>query len=62
MNNEAKERLKYLTRRLADTSFAKACDPVASDEEFQEAMDALVNHISEVRKKAMGLYFTKELV
>ena len=62
MNNEAKERLKYLTRRLADASFAKACDTAASDEEFQRAMDALMNHLQEVRKRAMALYLTKELV
>ena len=62
MNNEAKERLKYLTRKLADASFAKACDPSASDEEFRDAMSALENHIREVRKRAMGLFLAKELV
>ena len=51
MNNEAKERLRNVARRLAETAFMLACDETSIEEEYQESVDALVNHLAKVRKR-----------
>jgi hypothetical protein len=61
MNNEAKERLRNIARKLVDVSFAEACDDTSTDEEFQKTVDALVNHLMKVRKRAQTLHFDRQL-
>ena len=61
MNNEVRERLRNLTRRLADVSFAKACDDSSTGEEFQNALDALADHLKEVRKRSLQVSLEREL-
>ena len=62
MNNEVRERLRNLTRRLADVSFVRACDTNSSAEEFHQALDALEDHLKEVRKRYAELHVERELV
>lgn len=52
MEIEAKERLRNIARKLADNSFAKACDPMLNERDFQESVDAFVSHMMKVRKRA----------
>jgi len=59
MENEVKERLRSLTRKMADSSFAIASDPVATEEEFEEAMDVLSRHLREIRKRTQGMSVEK---
>ncbi len=56
---EAKERLSNIAKRLLETSYAHACDFTATDEEFQKSVDALVNHLAKVRRRARDLYAEK---
>jgi hypothetical protein len=56
MDIEAKERLRHIARRLVDASYVKACDPAASDEEFRKSVDALVNHLTNVRRRSLEAY------
>ena len=61
MNNEAKERLRTIARKLVDVSFVEACDDGATEEEFQKTVDALVNHLVKVRKRSQTLHLEKEM-
>ena len=61
MNNEAKERLRNIARKLVDVSFAEACDDASTDEEFQKTVDALVNHLMKVRRRSQTLHFDRQL-
>lgn len=56
MNNDAKERLRNVARRLTETAFWLACDDSSSEEEYQESLDALVNHLTKVRKRTHDLH------
>ena len=60
MNNEAKERLRSIARKLLDASFAGACDDASTEEEFQKSVDALVNHLVKVRKRSQSLHLEKQ--
>ncbi|HEX7573166.1 MAG TPA: hypothetical protein VF514_08720 [Bacteroidota bacterium] len=62
MNNEAKERLRSIARKLADASFAEACNDISTEEEFQKTVDALVNHLMKVRKRSRALHLEKQVV
>jgi len=62
MNNEVRERLRNLSRKLADAAFARACDDAASAGEFQEALDALDAHLKEVRRRYAQVHLERELV
>ncbi|HUI10987.1 MAG TPA: hypothetical protein VL221_11715 [Bacteroidota bacterium] len=62
MNNEVRERLRNLSRRLADAAFARACDGEVRAEEFQEALDALDAHLKEVRRRYAEMHLERELV
>ncbi|HTY57938.1 MAG TPA: hypothetical protein VMF59_03935 [Bacteroidota bacterium] len=59
MDIEAKERLRHIAKRLLESSYVKACDYTTSEEEFQEAVDALVNHLMKVRRRAQELNLEK---
>lgn len=61
VNNEAKERLRTIARKLLDVSFVEACDDASTEEEFQKAVDALVNHLMKVRKRSQALHLEKEM-
>jgi len=61
VNNEAKERLRYVARRLTETAFMLACDESSSEQEFQESIDALMDHLTKVRKRTHDLR-TEDLV
>ena len=61
MNNEAKERLRNIARKLVDVSFVEACDDTSTEEEFQKTVDALVNHLIKVRKRSQALHLEKEM-
>jgi hypothetical protein len=61
VNNEAKERLRTIARKLVDVSFVEACDDASTEEEFQKAVDALVNHLMKVRKRSQTLHREKEM-
>lgn len=61
MNNEAKERLRTIARKLVDASFLEACDDTSTEEEFQKTVDALVNHLMKVRKRSQALHLDKQL-
>jgi len=60
MNNEVRERLRNLSRKLADAAFARACDSAATAEDFQEALDALDVHLKEVRRRSAELHVERE--
>lgn len=62
MNNEAKERLRTIARKLVDASFAEACDDLSTQEEFQKTVDVLVNHLMKVRKRSQSLHLEKQIV
>ncbi len=62
MNNEAKERLRSIARKLLDASFAEACDDMSTEEEFQKTVDALVNHLVKVRTRSQALHMEKQSV
>ena len=62
MENEAKERLRSIARKLVDVSFAEACDVASTDDEFQKAMDALVNHLKKVRRRSKELHLERHMV
>jgi hypothetical protein len=62
MNNEAKERLRTIARKLVDASFSEACDDLSTQEEFQKTVDVLVNHLMKVRKRSQSLHFEKQIV
>jgi len=55
MNNEVRERLRNLTRKLADSSFAKASDDMTTEGEFEAALDELSHHLKEVRRRSLEL-------
>jgi len=59
MNNEVRERLKHLTRKLADSSFARASDELTTDDEFERALEELLHHLREVRRRSMELHLEK---
>jgi len=59
MNNEVRERLKHLARKLADNSFAMASDELTTDDEFEAAMEELLHHLREVRRRSMELHVEK---
>lgn len=61
MNNEAKERLRTVTRNLADITFVHAHGLDSSEEEFQTALEALVEHLVKVRKRAQEILQVKEM-
>jgi hypothetical protein len=61
VNNEAKERLRNIARRLVDVSFAEACDETSTEEEFQKTVNALMNHLIKVRKRSQALYLDKQM-
>jgi hypothetical protein len=56
MDIEAKERLRNITNRLVGASYAKACDPGVTEEDFQRSVNALVSHLMKVRRRAMESY------
>jgi ribosomal protein S20 len=58
---EAKERLRNISRKLADKAFAKACDPASNERDFQESLDAFVNHMKKVRKRAHELHMESQM-
>jgi len=60
MNNEVRERLRNLSRRLADAAFARASDGAATEEEFREALDALEGHLKEVRRRYAAMHVERE--
>ena len=62
MDNEARERLWNIAKRLVDVAYAKACDHAESDEEFQRSVDALVNHLRKVRRRSEELYTERQMV
>jgi hypothetical protein len=62
VNNEAKERLRTIARKLVDASFAEACDDLSTQEEFQKTVDVLVNHLMKVRKRSQSLHLEKQIV
>ena len=62
MDNEARERLRNIAKRFVDVSFATACDCNSTDEEFQNAVDALVNHLMNVRRRSQELSLEKQMV
>jgi len=62
MNNEVRERLRTVSRKLADAAFARACDAGATAEEFLEALDALDAHLKEVRRRYAQVHLERELV
>jgi uncharacterized coiled-coil protein SlyX len=62
MKNEVRERLRTLTRKLADSAFSRACDGSATVEEFQESLDALASHLKEVRKRYAEMNLEREFV
>jgi hypothetical protein len=62
VNNEAKERLRSIARKLVDASFAEACDDISTEAEFQKTVDALVNHLMKVRKRSQALHLEKQVV
>jgi len=59
MNNEGRERLKNLTRKLADNSFIKASDELATNAEFEAALDELSHHLKEIRRRSVELHEEK---
>ena len=59
MNNEVRERLRHLTRKLADSSFARASDELTTEDEFEAAMEELSHHLREVRRRSMELHVEK---
>lgn len=61
MNNEAKERLRSIARKLVDVSFAEACDNTSTEAEFQKTVDALVNHLMKVRRRSQELHLEREM-
>jgi hypothetical protein len=61
VNNEAKERLRNIARKLVDVSFAEACGDTSTEEEFQKTVDALVNHLMKVRKRSQALHLDRQL-
>ena len=61
MNNEAKERLRNIARKLVDVSFAAACDDTSTEEEFQKTVNALMNHLIKVRKRSQALHLDKQM-
>ena len=61
MNNDAKERLRSVARRLAETAFMLASDDATDDQEFQSSIDALVLHLTNVRKRTQDMH-TEELL
>jgi hypothetical protein len=61
VNNEAKERLRNIARKLVDASFAEACDVTSTEEEFQKTVDALVNHLMKVRRRSQTLQLDRQL-
>jgi len=62
VDNEAKERLRNVTRKLVEVSFSTACDETSTDEEFQKAVDSLVNHLMKVRRRSQTLHVEKLMV
>ena len=61
MNNEAKERLRNIARKLVDVSFAVACDDTSTEEEFQKTVNALMNHLIKVRKRSQALHLERQM-
>jgi hypothetical protein len=61
VNNEAKERLRNIARKLVDVSFAVACDDTSTEEEFQKTVNALMNHLIKVRKRSQALHFESQM-
>ena len=61
MDIEAKERLRNIARGLVDASYARACDYGATEEEFQETVDEVVNHLIRVRRRAQGLILQRQM-
>lgn len=60
MDNEAKERLWNVAKKLVEVSYTNACDHTSTDEEFQKTVDALVSHLMKVRRRSQVLYLEKE--
>ena len=56
MNNEVRERLKNLTRKLADSSFARANDDDTTEGEFEASLEELTHHLREVRRRSQELH------
>jgi len=62
MENEVRERLRNLTRTLAEGAFARACDGASTAGEFREALDALEVHLKEIRRRYAEMHTERELV
>jgi len=56
MNIDGRERLKNLTRKLADNSFVKATDEQSTDAEFEATIEELSHHLREVRRRSLELH------
>jgi len=52
VNNEAKERSKKVARSILEKTYAHALDGLSSEEEFQESVNELVDHLNGVRRRS----------
>jgi hypothetical protein len=62
MENDARERLWNITKRLVNVTYTAACDSSSTDKEFQTTVDALVHHLENVRRRARELSMEKQPV
>ena len=60
MDNDARERLWNITKRLVGVTYAAACDDSSTDQDFQKSVDALVHHLEKVRRRARELSAEKQ--